>query len=70
MARGMGVGFIFDRDFGDDHRVSAVPISGFEDANVDEIACLKEQRANPLVASLFDCADRILPKHPGSRLSG
>lgn len=59
VVRNMGIGFVFDREAGRDSRVTAVPINGFENANIDELACLKAQRSSPYVDALFACAETM-----------
>ena len=56
VVRGLGIGFAYDREVGCDPRLSAVPIEGFDAANIDHLACLKAQRHAPAVTALFDCA--------------
>jgi hypothetical protein len=57
VVRGMGIGFIFDRELPQDSRCTAVRIEGFEDSNTDMLICMKDQRLNPLVSLLFDSAN-------------
>lgn len=59
VVRGLGVGFVYDREVGQDPRCFGVKIRGLEKANIDEIACLKGQRSNPNVDVLFACIDRL-----------
>ena len=56
VVRGIGIGFAFDREPGHDHRYKAIKISGFEDINIDKLACLQDQLKNKFVSALFDCA--------------
>lgn len=57
VARGMGIGFIFDRELPQDARCTFVKVAGFEDSNADMLICMKDQRHNPLVSLLFDSAN-------------
>ncbi len=57
--RGMGIGFMFSNEVGKDPRITAVPITGFEHINIDELACLKHQRSSPYVDALFACAPDV-----------
>ena len=56
VVRGMGVGFIFDRELPQDSRCTAVRVEGLENSNTDMLICMKDQRLNPLVSLLFDSA--------------
>ena len=56
VVRGLGIGFVFDRELGQDPRCGSVRIAGFKDSNADMLLCLKEQRQSPLVAALFKAA--------------
>ena len=60
VVRGMGIGFIFDRELPQDSRCTAVRVEGLEDSNTDMLICMKDQRLNPLVSLLFDSADNSL----------
>ena len=55
VGRGLGVGFAYGGELGAVRDVAAVPVDGFKDANVDEVICVREQPANPLVSRLLDC---------------
>ena len=55
--RGMGTGFIFDRELPQDARCTSVKVEGFEHSNADTLICMKDQRRNPLVSLLFDSAN-------------
>jgi aminoethylphosphonate catabolism LysR family transcriptional regulator len=57
VVRGMGIGFIFDRELPQDARCTTVKVEGFEDSNADMLICMKDQRLNPLVSLLFDPAN-------------
>ncbi len=57
VAKKLGIGFVFDREQGDDHRCVAVPLSGFSDTNRDMLLCLKDQRNSALVNALFRAAN-------------
>lgn len=57
VVRGLGIGFVFDRELAQDPRCTGVKIAGFEDSNTDMLLCLKDQRQNPLVKALFDAAE-------------
>ena len=57
--RGIGIGFVFDREPGLDSRYKAIRISGFEDVNIDKLACLRDQMKNTFVSALFDCSTEI-----------
>ncbi len=57
--RGMGIGFAYDREVESDHYFVSVPVDGFENANNDEVACLKTSRKTPHVKSFLECAREI-----------
>jgi DNA-binding transcriptional LysR family regulator len=59
VVRGMGIGFIFDRELPQDSRCTAVSVEGFADCNADMLICMKDQRLNPLVNLMFDSADSL-----------
>ncbi len=59
VARGMGIGFAYDREVSGHSQFRAVPVSGFENANTDEAICLKSSRAEPSVAEFLRCARDI-----------
>ncbi|GLQ06384.1 LysR family transcriptional regulator [Sneathiella chinensis] len=56
VVRGLGVGFLFDREVSDDPRHVQYPVLGMEDSNTDMLLVLKDQRHNPLIRELLDCA--------------
>lgn len=56
VVRGLGIGFVFDRELNHDPRCIGVKIAELEDSNTDMLLCLKDQRQNPLVKMLFDAA--------------
>jgi len=56
VARGLGIGFVFDRELPKDSRCVGVKVSGFESSNCDMLLCLKDQQKNPLVKALFEAA--------------
>ena len=60
--RGMGIGFAYDREVETDKYLVAVPVDGFENANNDEVACLKTSQKNPHVKSFLECARKISNK--------
>ena len=62
--RRMGIGFVYSREAGTDDRLAAIPVIGLEEANVDELVCLKAQRASHLVERLFRCG--AVPAQNGS----
>ncbi len=57
VANGLGIGFVFDREQGEDHRCVAVPLTGLNDTNRDMLLCLKDQRKSVLVDALFRASD-------------
>jgi len=57
VVRGIGIGFIFDRELPQDSRCIAVRVEGLENSNTDMLICMKDQRLNPLVGLLFDSAN-------------
>lgn len=57
VVRGIGIGFVYDREVGEDVRYRGVKIKGCEAINQDELACLKAQHTAPLVSTLFECID-------------
>jgi LysR family transcriptional regulator, low CO2-responsive transcriptional regulator len=57
VVRGLGIGFVFDRELSHDPRCIGVKIADLGDSNVDMLLCLKDQRQNPLVKLLFDAAE-------------
>jgi DNA-binding transcriptional LysR family regulator len=57
--RGVGIGFVFDRELAQDARCSAAKIEGFEDSNTDMLICMKDQRLNPLVNAMFEAAENL-----------
>lgn len=59
VVRGMGIGFIFDRELPQDARCTAARVVGFEDSNADMLICMKDQRLNPLVSLMFDSAESL-----------
>lgn len=59
VARGLGIGFVFDREVAEDPRYKGVQVTGFEASNADMLLCLKDQQQNPLVRALFKCADGL-----------
>ena len=54
VARGMGIGFVFEHEVRQGAMYRTIPIVDVDIKNTDEIICLKEQRSNPLVSALFD----------------
>jgi len=40
VVRGMGIGFIFDRELPQDSRCTAVRVEGWEDSNADMLVCM------------------------------
>jgi len=56
VARGLGIGFGFNRELGCDPRFIGVPIPDFERCNKDKLLCLKKQQSAPLVKALFAAA--------------
>jgi aminoethylphosphonate catabolism LysR family transcriptional regulator len=59
VARGLGIGFLFEREAGADRRYGTAKVAGLEGSNRDLLLCLKEQRKNPLVAALFEAAESL-----------
>ncbi|EPJ55960.1 MAG: hypothetical protein OFPI_01720 [Osedax symbiont Rs2] len=57
VARGLGLGFVFDRELPKDSRCVGVKVAGFESSNTDMLLCLKDQQKNPLVKALFEAAN-------------
>jgi len=57
--RGIGIGFVFDRELAQDARCTGAKIAGFEDSNADMLICMKDQRLNPLVNTMFDAAENL-----------
>lgn len=57
VVRGMGCGFMYDREINQDPRVIAVPLEGLQEINQDEVACLNNARQNPYVTAFFDCIE-------------
>ncbi|MCJ8337173.1 MAG: LysR substrate-binding domain-containing protein [Pseudomonadales bacterium] len=57
VARGLGIGFVFDRELPQDSRCVGVKVKGFESSNADMLLCLKDQHKNPVVKALFDAAN-------------
>jgi len=64
VARGLGIGFLFAREAGEDRRTAAVKVAGLEGSNRDMLLCLKAQEKNPLVATLFAAAERMTLEIP------
>lgn len=59
VARGLGIGFIFSKELGEDRRYVGIPVQGFGACNVDRLLVLKEQRRQPLVELVYDLAKKI-----------
>ena len=59
VARGLGIGFAYDREVADQSSFHAIPVSGFENANVDEVICLKSSRDTPTIAEFLRCATSL-----------
>ena len=57
VARGLGIGFVFDRERPKDSRCVGVKVAGFESSNTDMLLCLKDQQKNPLVKALFEATN-------------
>lgn len=70
VVRGLGTGFIFEREVGQDQRHCSIPIHTINKTNTDELVCLNEQRENPFVDALFRSIkvrdipgiDRVIPR--------
>jgi LysR family transcriptional regulator, low CO2-responsive transcriptional regulator len=58
VVRGIGTGFIFEREIGQDNRYRGIPISDIKTTNIDELVCLKQQGSNSNVTALFDLAKK------------
>ena len=56
VARGLGIGFVFDRELSEDSRCKGVKVEGFEGSNSDMLLCLKDQQHTPLIKALFKAA--------------
>lgn len=57
VARGMGIGAVYQLEVGQDPRVCSVPIQGLEEINWDQVAYLNNVVQNPLVAAFVECVD-------------
>jgi len=60
VVRGLGIGFVFDREISHDPRCQGVRVDGLEGSNSDMLLCLKDQQQNPLVKALFTAAKSFL----------
>ena len=59
VVRGLGIGFAYDREVSGQEQFHTIPVSGFENANVDEVICLTSSRNTPTVAEFLRCAADI-----------
>lgn len=59
VARGLGIGFVFDREISQDSRCHGVRVEGFKGSNSDMLLCLREQQYTPLMKSLFNTAEQL-----------
>lgn len=59
VARGLGIGFLFERENEGDDRTVALPLDGLSDVNVDTVACLKSNRRRAMVRALIGIAGEI-----------
>mgnify|MGYP001343182998 CR=1 FL=1 len=56
VARGLGIGFLFERESEGDARTVARPLDGLSDVNVDALACLRSSRRRAVVRALIETA--------------
>ncbi|WP_119461464.1 LysR substrate-binding domain-containing protein [Rhodospirillaceae bacterium SYSU D60014] len=59
VARGLGIGFLFERENEGDDRTVAVPLQGLSDINVDTVTCLKSNRRSAVVRAVIEIAEEI-----------
>lgn len=59
VARGLGIGFLFAREAGQDQRYTTAQVTSLEGSNKDVLLCLKDQRQNPLIDTLFAAAGHL-----------
>lgn len=59
VAAGLGIGFIFDNEVGDDTRVSAVKIGRNPIQSIEKIICLKSQARRRLVKAFLNLAKEL-----------
>jgi len=59
VARGLGIGFVFDRESSQDLRCVAIKVQELGGSNNDMLYCLKFQQQNLLVKILFDVAKQL-----------
>jgi aminoethylphosphonate catabolism LysR family transcriptional regulator len=62
VARGLGIGFLFEREADGDSRSIAVPLTGVEAASTDYVVCLSSQRQRAVVAALLAVAAELSGK--------
>lgn len=56
VARGLGIGFLFERESEGDARTVARPLDGLSDVNLDTLACLRSSRRRAVVRALIEAA--------------
>lgn len=54
--RGMGVGFVYEKEVPSDDHLTFIPITDMRSTNTDQLLCLKAQLTNTFVKSLFHIA--------------
>jgi aminoethylphosphonate catabolism LysR family transcriptional regulator len=59
VARGLGIGFLFERENEGDERTVAIPLAGLADVNVDAVVCLEANRRRAVVRALFEAAREL-----------
>lgn len=54
--RGMGVGFVYEKEVPTDDRLTFIPVTDMKAINTDQLLCMKAQLTNTFVKSLFRIA--------------
>lgn len=67
VARGLGIGFLFERENEGDDRTVAVPLQGLSNINVDTVMCLKGNQRRAVVRAVIDIAREIAGRGKGPR---